>query len=379
MASLAFLVLLTTVGAAKAQRQEFTLNVTSKEPMAGCKAFLFYKKAPGNINVDSAAYQDGKFVIKSFVPAPQRAVLYVEKANTGFGHNSMKTVPGIAVYLETGNIVVEGSDAFKIIKRSGTQLNIDFQEYADLTAAFAMKEAQILAKNKEAVKQDNISAQNVLGADYAEVLVERKKVEEVFFRNHLNSMISFEWLKRALNIQQEKAKVTELFNMMGDNIKNSNAGQAFSKVLNAATSVEIGSIAPEFSAKNMKDETIGLSSFRGKYVLVDFWASWCGPCRRENPNLLKAYEKFETKNFTVLAFSFDETKAAWEKAVSQDKMPWTQISDLAGFNSPVSKLYGVNAIPSNFLIDPNGKIIARDLRGEELHKALAKLLKPNNL
>ncbi|WP_431294420.1 peroxiredoxin family protein [Pedobacter sp. P26] len=118
-----------------------------------------------------------------------------------------------------------------------------------------------------------------------------------------------------------------------------------------------------------------MSSFRGKYVLLDFWASWCKPCREENPNVLKAYQKFSSHNFTVLAYSLDDSRERWEKAIVTDGLPWTQLSDLASWKSEASKLFGVTAIPSNFLIDPNGKIVARNLRGQELDKTLEKFIK----
>jgi thiol-disulfide isomerase/thioredoxin len=113
-----------------------------------------------------------------------------------------------------------------------------------------------------------------------------------------------------------------------------------------------------------------LSSFRGKYVLLDFWASWCGPCRGENPNVVAAYEKFKDKNFTVLGVSLDNQKEAWQKAIKSDGLVWTQVTDLKGWNSPAVATYNVHAIPSNFLIDPNGKIIAHDLRGSALEEKL---------
>lgn len=142
----------------------------------------------------------------------------------------------------------------------------------------------------------------------------------------------------------------------------------------AAAGPEIGTQAPDITMSTPDGKTVSLSSFKGKYVLLDFWASWCGPCRAENPNVVAAFNKYKDKNFTVLGVSLDEKKENWEKAISDDGLSWTHISDLKRWESVAAKQYNIQAIPANFLIDTNGKIIARDLRGEALDQKLAEIL-----
>ncbi|MBS1608279.1 MAG: TlpA family protein disulfide reductase, partial [Bacteroidetes bacterium] len=136
-----------------------------------------------------------------------------------------------------------------------------------------------------------------------------------------------------------------------------------------------GKQAPDFSLPDVTGKQIALSSFKGKYVLVDFWASWCGPCRGENPNVVAAYNKFKDKNFTILGVSLDEQKDAWEAAIKKDGLTWAHVSDLKYWSSSVVPLYGIEGIPYNVLVDPQGKVIAESLRGPALEEKLQEVLK----
>jgi peroxiredoxin len=144
-----------------------------------------------------------------------------------------------------------------------------------------------------------------------------------------------------------------------------------------AKATAIGAVAPDFTQKDTKGKSVKLSSLRGKYVLIDFWASWCGPCRKENPNVVKAYQKFKNKKFEILGVSLDNSdgKNAWLDAIEKDNLTWLQVSDLQGWKNAVAQLYGVQSIPQNFLLDPKGVIIEKDLRGNRLEEVLAKILK----
>lgn len=140
--------------------------------------------------------------------------------------------------------------------------------------------------------------------------------------------------------------------------------------------VQIGKTAPEFSLPDTAGLKVSLSDFRGKYVLLDFWASWCPPCRRENPNVVKAFQENKDKNFTILGISLDNNKSKWLKAIADDGLTWTHVSDLKYWDSEIPALYGVRGIPANVLLDPDGVIIAKNITGEALHAKLQEVLNP---
>ena len=149
---------------------------------------------------------------------------------------------------------------------------------------------------------------------------------------------------------------------------------ALSRRVNEMNKLNIGTLAPEIKLQDTKGVFFSLSSLKGKIVLIDFWASWCKPCRAENPNVVKVYEKYKSKGFEILGVSLDKDRDAWLKAIEEDKLAWKQVSDLALWNSIVVQLYNITGIPYTVLVDKDGKIIAKNLRGEELENKLEELL-----
>jgi peroxiredoxin len=199
------------------------------------------------------------------------------------------------------------------------------------------------------------------------------KIEE-FIKSNPASLVSAYVLYRDFSYRLSPQEIRDNVKLLDAPLHQSPYVKVLKELSETLETVQIGKAAPDFTAKDVNGKDVKLSQHQGKYLLVDFWAAWCGPCRRENPNVVKAYQKYKAKGFDVYGVSLDKSKAAWVKAIKDDGLNWTQVSDLAFWNSAPAKLYGVRAIPSNFLLDPNGIIVARNLRGEELEKALSELL-----
>ena len=210
---------------------------------------------------------------------------------------------------------------------------------------------------------------------YKQLSVKEKDFVKEYAKNHPASYVAAFEVYQKFSYNPDAAELDSVYNDSAMSIQNSYFGKKIKKVLDIAKKTAMGNAAPEFAQNDASGKSVSLASFKGKYVLVDFWASWCGPCRAENPNVLKAYSKYHPKGFDILGVSLDEKKDKWEEAIKKDNLNWTQVSDLQGWKNSVAVLYGVQAIPMNFLIDKDGKIIAKGLRGDDLGKKLSEVLK----
>lgn len=210
---------------------------------------------------------------------------------------------------------------------------------------------------------------------YRKNLQDRTDKQFLFAKANPNSYFALVALSEAAGSKVDVAKVQPIYSALSKELKATDMGKELAQRIAANEITAVGKQAPIFTQQNEIGKAVSLADFKGKVVLVEFWASWCGPCRSENPNLVKQYQTYNSKGFEIISVSLDEVKESWLKAIEQDQLEWTHVSDLKGWNNAVGRLYGVRAVPASFLVDADGKIIANGLRGEPLNEKLAQLFK----
>lgn len=262
-----------------------------------------------------------------------------------------------SVYLETGETHIKTTGAgFASVTFSG---NLPAQQYNEVV--------QGLKRIESDAKSDTEKAVNI--REYAATLLQQ------WIREHPAANLGTALLEKYKMGPLAMDTAVSYFEQRQEAALNNRPARRLREWIRKTSDVMPGKEAPDFTQPDTLGKPVALKDLRGKYVLLDFWASWCVPCRAENPNVVKAYERYKDKGFTVLGVSLDlNDKGAWTKAIFQDNLPWTQVSDLKSFDNAAALRYHVDAIPSNFLIDPHGKIVARNLRGKMLLKRLDELL-----
>lgn len=278
------------------------------------------------------------------------------------------------MFLFNEHISIQGDiNNLKGLQYAGSETEADYLEFKNLLDPYKEKLNGLAAKiNQE--KDQNL--RNALMKDFTDLKQLVINSAGDFIQKKSSSSVSPFVLYAISPLMEGGAPQLEPYYALfkGNALKGPYAA-AIGKAIDDSKLGAVGSMAIEFTQKDVNGKPVSLSSFKGKYVLLDFWASWCGPCRQENPNIVRAYNRYKTKNFTVLGISLDQEKSRWLDAIKADGLTWTQVSDLKYWNNSVAQLYKIQTIPANMLIDPTGRIVGKNLRGVELDEMLKSIFK----
>ena len=282
------------------------------------------------------------------------------------------------IYLAPESISISHVDSFSNTVVVGSAVNADYQQITAAERPYERRKMAMAPAYQAARQAKDEATAKSIGAQAK--IIDKALDDSVyapFARNHPQSPLALYALQLYAKNDPDVPVLRSLFDGLSPAVKGSTGGKAFAEKLAIAAKTGIGSMAMDFTQNDTLGKPVSLSAFRGKYVLLDFWASWCGPCRVENPAIVSTYAKYHPRGFEILSISLDRPgdKDKWMKAIHADKLAWTQVSDLQFWQNAVAVQYGVGSIPQNFLIDPQGKIIAKGLRGDELEKKLSEIYK----
>lgn len=354
---------------ANAQQQKFYTIKGKIEGLSKATIYLSCSDETYSFQ-DSVNSIDGSFIFSGRLKEP---VMYMLKTNQT--QNAT-----LLFYLEPGNVSINGSkDSLNKAIVKGSASNIAYKEWAQTWMSIASQAGPMYKRLDSATQNGKINAspeeRKVFDDGMQSLSVQLNAAVMAFIKKYPQSPVSPFIIYDRYITYPDPEMAKKSFSMLGVAAKNSLYGKRITEYQRIAVKTGIGA-SHDFMLKDSSGKMVKLSSLRGNYVLVDFWASWCVPCRKENPNIVAAYRRFHEKGFDIISVSLDTQKEAWLKAIQMDGLTWKHVSDLKGWDSELVKEFGIKVVPTSFLLDRNGKVIAGNLRGTALHDKLEQLFMP---
>lgn len=352
-----------------AQEKEYIVKGHLLQADVPIKAFISFRNGDMMFS-DSTMVEGDRFLFRGTLEHPTEATMYVHWSHPE-GQGSKGTISeGIQFMLGYDTVYIEGQSLYKANIRGG-KLQQDYEDLKDKLKAGTDSVVHAWRVQQEQLKEDSAASfQRLLSARGAVYL----QVTKNFIVNNPSSALSFDILRRHSILIEDVEFVQNMIDVLKPAFGSYDRFKAVEQRAYLIQRLTIGQPAIDFVQTNEKGELVSLADFKGKFVLIDFWASWCGPCRAEYPYLKKAYEKYKGKNFEIIGISLDDKENHWQNAIKTNAFEWVQLSDLKGRNNAIAKAYGIAAIPQSFLLDMEGRIIAKNLRGDDLLDKLAEII-----